>query len=96
MQVADFVLRIVQWLVVPALVLLVRQILGLRRDLEELRHKQVYLQECFENLPGEKALHDLALAIERQNGEIKAMVQVVTRLEKTVCRQEDFLLGERK
>ncbi len=75
---AEFVLKIIQWLVVPALVWCWR----LDRRLTRAETQSADLE----------ALHVLGLRVAELTGEIKALSARVGSLEATVKRQEDYLL----
>jgi hypothetical protein len=99
LNIADFVLRIVAVLVIPAVAWLVRCILALRRDLEalhrdleKLRGDHCGLEDRVALTPSESALHKMALAVEHQAGEIKSMREVLSRVESVVTRHENYLL----
>lgn len=95
MEVADLILRIVQWGVVPFALWIVRSIWLLRRELAVLRGKQCGLEEKVDALPKESALHKLAMLIESQSGDIKSMNAVLIRVENLVTRHDDFLRGDK-
>lgn len=91
-EIADLILRVVQWLVLPGLLWLVRSIMMLRRDIIELKARIDRLEEYRSTAPGETALHKLETAITAQGGDLKAIREAVSRLEQVVTRHEDYLL----
>ncbi len=80
---AEFVLKVIQWLIIPALVWCWR----LDRRLTQTETQSADLA----------ALYELSLKLERLTGEVREMSGHIHSLDVTVKRQQDYLLnmGER-
>lgn len=93
-------LRIVQVLLVPILLWMLKQIFALRRDIEELRGKVGRNEDRLKSLPDNNALHQLALGFEGLRGDVRTvgariggLEQVVNKMDSILDRQESFLLN---
>lgn len=96
----DLILQIFQILIIPLAGMLMRQIYGLRKDIIELEKRVQDNEQKLDCQPDTKALHELALSVERLRGEISSISQEVigmhnlfTRLDTIVERQEQYLLN---
>jgi hypothetical protein len=87
----DLIFRILVLLVIPALVVLIRQIFKMRTDQKVLEQRTCALEGQVAAMPGDKSMHDLALTLERLNGTVGGMGKVMERLEKVVDRHEEYL-----
>lgn len=72
---------------------------GMAEDLGKLRERLSTAEARLNDVPSGGALHDLAISIERLRGDVKAVVErltgvdrVVERMDKILSRQEDYLL----
>lgn len=95
----EFILRILQVLVLPFGAWVVRQIFALRGDLKDLDGRVCRNEERLDDLPDNKALHDLALSIEALRGDVRAvhakiggLEAVIGKLDRILERQEEYLL----
>jgi len=89
----DFVFRILVLLVIPALVVLVRQLMSLRREQVLLEQRASSLERALDRMPGEEGLHQLSLSVAALEGEAKAMREIMERIERVVGRHEEYLLS---
>ena len=87
----DLIFRILVLSVIPALLILIRQIFKMRISHQVLEQRTCTLEERMQAMPGEKSIHDLALTLERLNGTVGGMGQVMERLERVVDRHEEYL-----
>lgn len=99
-QIIDFILRIIQVVVLPILLFLIKLFIDLRKQLSSFDTRLTKAETCLQNVPSEKALHELALAIHNFGGNLHVAVEkiegvgrIVERLERVVARHEDFLLN---
>ena len=95
----EFILRVVQVLVLPYGIWVVVQIFGLRGDLTKLEGRVCRNEQRLEELPDNNALHNLALGIEALRGDLRAvhtkiggLEQVISKLDRILERQEQYLL----
>ncbi|MEG6550326.1 DUF2730 family protein [Desulfocurvibacter africanus] len=95
----EFVLRVVQILVLPFGVWVVREILYLRQGLGALEGRVYRNEERLDELPDDKAVHQLALGIEALRGDVRelhakigGLETVISKLDRILERQETFLL----
>lgn len=123
-EMADFVLRLLQVVLVPLLAFVLRaawqmgrQINRAHQSIDTLSEQQVRMeselkridghqqkqQQRLDAMPDAKSYHELSLAIERMNGnlrEVSARMEgvdrLVEKLDAIVSRQEQFLLTGRK
>ncbi|WP_035252287.1 DUF2730 family protein [Desulfocurvus vexinensis] len=100
LEVAEFVLRIVQVLVVPLLGWLGKIVLDLRREVTELRGRVRTNEDLLKELPGNGEWHNLSLSIEGLRGDIKrvdakidGVDRVIGKMDRVLDRQEDYLLN---
>ncbi len=89
----DFVFRVLVLAVIPALVVLVRQLMALRRGMDLLEQRTRTIEKTLDDMPGERGLHQLSLSVVALEGEAKAMREVMERMERIVSRHEDYLLN---
>lgn len=111
MDTVDHALRWLQVVVVPLFLYIRSQFSSLRSDMAEFKAKKdKELKELNEritrneaalcNLPDNKAMHDLALAVERlrsdvvgMGAELGGLKNLVEKVDRIVERQEDHLLN---
>lgn len=105
-QIIDTVLRFLQVIVVPLLVLGIREFRSLRqaqrRQSERTQKLEANIlrhEEKLAELPDKSAMHDLSLAMTTIQGDLKAMNEkigglktVVEKLDRVLDRQEEYLL----
>lgn len=79
------------------------ELADLRERLERLRERVQSAEGRLEETPNSKAIHELALAIERISGDLRATVaelnglgEIVKRLDRITERQETYLLHKRE
>lgn len=89
--VLDLIFRILVLLVIPALVVLVKQIFALRQAQALLDQRTCALEKSIQAMPGEKGIHDLSISIADLNGEFKSLRESMNNLGAIVARHEDFL-----
>lgn len=99
LEVAEFVLRIVQVLVLPLMGWLGKIVLDLRREVTELRGRVQTNEDRLKELPGNEDWHNLALSIEEMRGDVKrvdakidGVDRVIGKMDRVLDRQEDYLL----
>jgi hypothetical protein len=99
-QTIDFILRIVQVVVLPILAFLIKLLLDQRKQLYSLDCRLTKAESRLQTVPSEKAMHELALTIRSFGGDLHVAVEriegvgrIVDRLERVVTRHEDFLLN---
>ena len=70
-------------------------------DVKELENRVARAEARLEDTPTVRAIHELAIALERFGGDLKATTarldgvgEVIERLDRVVSRQEDFLLNK--
>jgi hypothetical protein len=91
LKIAQFAFQVLVLLVIPIALVLVRQILSLRRRTENLEGKTLTLADKIASLPDDNDLHSLTLTISNLNGEILRLGEVTTSLRNVVDRHEDYL-----
>lgn len=69
-----------------------------QNQLSDLERRVTKAESKLEETPTSKALHELAISMERQNGQMSALFErlnslsgIVERLEKVTVRQDEFL-----
>lgn len=99
-ETADIVLRLLQILVLPAMIWVLRSFTLINRELTILRERLSKAEARLDDTPNSKSVHELALSVERMSGNLKAlgermggMDRIVDRVEKVLNRHEDFLLN---
>ncbi|MEG6550419.1 DUF2730 family protein [Desulfocurvibacter africanus] len=96
----EFILRVVQVLVLPFGLWVVREILALRKDHNALEGRVCRNEQRLDELPDDKAVHQLALSIEALRGDVRAidakiggLEAVIGKLDRILERQETYLLN---
>jgi len=107
LELFDIFLRIVQVILIPLLGLLLKfywdqrkKVDDLKDDHDKLKERLTKAESCLEKVPTEETLHKLAINLTALGGDLKAVVEKiegmnksVERMERVVTRHEDFLLN---
>lgn len=98
-ETADLLLRILQILVLPAMIWVLRNFATINKELAALRERLSSAEAQLKDMPSGNALHEIALGVERLRGDIKGVDErlngvdrIVERMDKILSRQETFLL----
>ena len=96
----EFILRILQILVIPVLGWLIKVLWNLRKDVLVITQRVKKNEELLECAPNHDAIHGLALAIEGLRGDVRTvnekvggMANLVNKLDSIIERQESYLLN---
>lgn len=93
LMVLDYLFRILVLVVIPAAVILTKQLFRLSKNQALLALRTETLEQRVNCLPGEKETEKLAGSIDVLNQKINGFGESVDRLERTVSRHEDYLLN---
>lgn len=100
MEIMDLAIRILQILIVPAAVWVWRSVARLDAEIAALRTRLSVAEGEIAKVPTAGALHELNLSVERMSGNVKALGErlsgvdrVVERMDRMLSRQENYLLN---
>jgi hypothetical protein len=103
-ETADIVLRLLQILVLPAMIWVLRSFTLINKEIAALRERLSTAEARLNDVPSGNELHDISLSVVGLRGDIKGLDErltgvdrLVERMERIVSRQETYLLnGVRK